>query len=627
MSSPNIRDLLTSFSPSSDFFAITSGDGRIKIWDTLKGQLQTQLPDFAASGDSGLLSEAKSGHLALDYTCMKWVQLQSKKKRKGGGSLLVLGTGGGGVLALDVSTGQSRWKINDCHPGGVTAVSFSINRLCVYTAGVDGMVCQIDISTGKVLGRFRLSAKPISSLSLSSDGKILATATGQLKTFDCSNQKKIQKFSGHPVSVRCMIFSEDTQYILSSGVGEKYIAIWKVGAVKSEGATCILSMDHPPIFLDSKCMDTEGSDGAGIYVLAISEMGICYFWYGSSIDDLRNKKPTKIMLSESSLTKGNHGFAILAAKIQETGKPASGQVLVACGSVVKPSFQKLLVQYGTDIKLEVSQVGALLPVSHSAIPHKGQAMQNQVTALDRANAEDAILPLPKLYTYDKKRKHRRVTELTADTEITMADHSYDKSLPVDKSATVQRMEEDTVCIEDRMRELGLLSTSSYLEKYHDSTTSLDDDTPAKKIRAHLLSMSHDDAYKFLETLVSAWKTRSNSAKQILPWIYWLLAIHGRFISSQELSSQILDSLRKMISVNCAATEELRKLSGRLQLITAQIDKAGSNAIIPPLGDIKPEEGEDEEDGEEDEEIDEIVYREEDDASESCSDDAEELMQS
>lgn len=174
-----------------------------------------------------------------------------------------------------------------------------------------------------------------------------------------------------------MIFSEDAQYILSSGVGEKYIAIWKVGAVKSEGATCVLSMDHPPIFLDSKCMDTEGSDGAGIYVLAISEMGICYFWYGSSIDDLRNKKPTKIMLSESSLAKGNHGFAILAAKIQETGKPASGQVLVACGSVVKPSFQKLLVQYGTDIKLEVSQVGTLLPVSHSAIPHKGQAIQNQ----------------------------------------------------------------------------------------------------------------------------------------------------------------------------------------------------------------------------------------------------------
>lgn len=32
------------------------------------------------------------------------------------------------------------------------------------------------------------------------DGKMLATAAGQLKTFNCSDHKKTQKFSGHPVS-------------------------------------------------------------------------------------------------------------------------------------------------------------------------------------------------------------------------------------------------------------------------------------------------------------------------------------------------------------------------------------------------------------------------------------------
>lgn len=32
------------------------------------------------------------------------------------------------------------------------------------------------------------------------DGKILATASAQLKTFKCSDLKKIQKFTGHPVS-------------------------------------------------------------------------------------------------------------------------------------------------------------------------------------------------------------------------------------------------------------------------------------------------------------------------------------------------------------------------------------------------------------------------------------------
>lgn len=33
-----------------------------------------------------------------------------------------------------------------------------------------------------------------------SDGKVLATAAAQLKVFNSSDYKKIQKFSGHPVS-------------------------------------------------------------------------------------------------------------------------------------------------------------------------------------------------------------------------------------------------------------------------------------------------------------------------------------------------------------------------------------------------------------------------------------------
>lgn len=52
---------------------------------------------------------------------------------------------------------------------------------------------------------------------ISSDGKILATASGQLKTFGCSDNKKLQKFSGHPV---CYIYILATLssffYIMSS---------------------------------------------------------------------------------------------------------------------------------------------------------------------------------------------------------------------------------------------------------------------------------------------------------------------------------------------------------------------------------------------------------------------------
>ncbi|PPD99873.1 hypothetical protein GOBAR_DD03126 [Gossypium barbadense] len=167
MGSLNIRDVLTAFSPSLDYFAISSGDGRIKIWDTLKGQIQTEFADIVSSEATNIYAKAERGHLSIDYKCMKWLSFDKKKKRKLGSSLLILGTGSGDVLALDVSAGQLKWKVSDCHPGGVSAIAFATNGSCIYSSGADGMICKIDSLTGNLLGKFRASTKSISCMAVS----------------------------------------------------------------------------------------------------------------------------------------------------------------------------------------------------------------------------------------------------------------------------------------------------------------------------------------------------------------------------------------------------------------------------------------------------------------------------
>ncbi|VAH90032.1 unnamed protein product [Triticum turgidum subsp. durum] len=531
-----IRDLLTSFSPSSDFLALSSGDGRIKVWDAVRGHLQTEFADIPAV-EVGALPETKRGHLALDYTCMKWVQLSTKqKKRKAGSSLLVLGTGSGDVLALDVAAGQWKWRISDCHPGGVTAVAYSRHGRSVYTAGADGMVCKIDASDGSVAGKFKSSSKAISALAVSSDGTVLATAAGQLRTFDASDNKKIQKFSGHPVSVRNMIFSNNGEYVLSSGVGERYVAIWKLGS---------------------------GIDG-----------------------------------------------------------PNSAHVLLAYGSVVKPSFDKLLVCYGKDVNLGVSEDGVLLPTVQPTTHQKGQSAKTKVTitALDRANAEDAILPLPKLHTQEKKRKHGVTkpsgVKLAIDSDLGTTSRLTEKRVPV------QRIENDSICIEDLMRKYGVIdqslvghpdmATKILSDLFSSSGMTIDANLPSKKIRAHLRSLKPGDACKLLENLVCAWRSRSGSAELVLRWIYCLLVIHGRFIPLEK-SRKLISDLEKMCAERYTATEDLLKLSGRLRLIMAQVDKdvkdVSSKAAV--------QSDEDEED-----EIDEMVYGEDVDLSENSDNDAE-----
>lgn len=533
----------------------------------------------------------------------------------------MLGTGSGDVLALDVAAGHWKWRISDCHPGGVTAVAYSRHGRSVYTGGADGMVCKIDASDGSVAGKFKSSSKAISALAVSSDGTVLATAAGQLRTFDASDNKKIQKFSGHPVSVRNMIFSNNGKYVLSSGVGERYVAIWKLGSGKSQSSSCILSMEHPAIFVDCMCSGTNATEGE-IDVLAISEVGICYFWSGNNMDDLRNKKPTKIALSESSLSRTNQDFTIFAAKLQGIDGPNSAHVLLAYGSVVKPSFDKLLVCYGKDVNLGVSEDGVLLPTVQPTMHQKGQSAKTKVTitALDRANAEDAILPLPKLHTQEKKRKHGVTkpsgVKLAIDSDLGTTSRLTEKRVPV------QRIENDSICIEDLMRKYGVIdqslvghpdmATKILSDMFSSSGITIDANLPSKKIRAHLRSLKPGDACKLLENLVCAWRSRSGSAELVLRWIYCLLVIHGRFIPSEK-SRKLISDLEKMCAERYTATEDLLKLSGRLRLIMAQVDKDVKDVSAKAA--VQSDE-------EEEDEIDEMVYGEDVDLSENSDDDAE-----
>lgn len=170
-----------------------------------------------------------------------------------------------------------------------------------------------------------------------------------------------------------MTFTEHGTFILSSGVGERYIALWRTDGDIKQSASCVLAMEHPPVFLDSMGFVNEEGNDAGLFVLAISETGVCYTWFGRNIEELHKAKPAKVSLSYEESKSNNFRGAlpsIFAAKLQGSAKQAAAHVFIAYGSPVKPSFQKILVHSGSDIVLESSQDGVLLPVSQALIKSK-----------------------------------------------------------------------------------------------------------------------------------------------------------------------------------------------------------------------------------------------------------------
>ncbi|KAK4380078.1 hypothetical protein RND71_001940 [Anisodus tanguticus] len=586
METANIRDILTCFSPSFDFFAISSGDGRIKIWDTVKGQVQTEFADIVSTETASMFTKP-GGHLSMDYNCMKWLPCDRKKKRKLGTSLLVLGTCSGDVLALDVSAGHLKWRFSDCHPGGVNAISFPSHGSFIYTTGADGLICKIDSMSGNLLHKFKASTKAISSLSISSDGKILATATSQLKIFTCLDDKKLQKFSGHPGAVRCMVFSEDGRHVLSSAVGDRHVAVWKLDGSKKKSACCLLAMDHPAVFLDCYRIKTGDENDANLGVLAISEVGVCYFWHGKSFEELHNSKPTKICAPLDEKIPKKHKevmHSIFSAKLQSIGTSGSVHMFVAYGLLIKPSFEKVVVQPGVDVRLKSSLDGILLPFSQSRKSKQASKTQSQVTALDRANAEGALLPLPKI-----------LDQVDVKTGL--------KSTFSKDVIAKQGEDEVTICMEDELRSLGIISTdydlspNSVLDpKFFKGNASM----PPKKMKAAVLSMEPPDVYNLLKTLVAAWQSRSSMGRHVLPWICCILVNHNEFVTSQEPLTPLLDSLNKLTRSKVAALNSLLQLSGRLQLVMAQIEKADNKNGPASTLEAQMDESEDDE-------VDEVMY--------------------
>lgn len=590
MSSSHIRDILTAFNPTLDLFAISLGDGRIKIWDTVKGQVQAEFTDISSPETNAILGKQEDGHLSMDYTCMKWLCLEKKKKRKLGSSMLVLGTGGGDVLAFDVAAGQLKWRVNNCHPGGVSAVSFPLHGSHIYTAGADGMVCQLDAMSGNLTSKFNATSRAISCLAVSPDGTMVATAAGQMKILNCSDKKKLQKFSGHPGAVRFMVFSEDGRYILSSASGERYIAVWKIDGSKNKSAAVTLAMEHPAVFVDSRYISSIDADYVGLSVLAISEMGVCYFWHGKTTDDLQNSKPTKIGVAYDGVLQKHRGTipGIFAAKLQNISEPGCGQLFLAYGLLIKPTFEKVLLHSGTDMKLNVSLDGTLLPIAQSHKSKRASDTKNQVTALDRSNADGALLPVTK------------INDLL----------SRGDPMPVGSKDQV-RLDSVTLCMEDRLRALGVLGGSN--EDVFDSKMlkgiSLDEIKSHKKMKEIIRSMEPSDAFSLLKNLVDVWQSRSPSANHVVPWICCILVYHSNYIKSQE--PKLLDFLYKVAKSKESAMSWLLQLSGRLQLVSAQISKASNNKTA-----VSQRNEQDVSD--EDEEVDEVVYGVDED-SESNSD--------
>jgi len=278
MTLPGHKRRVTSLAYSLDGLLIASGsdDGTVRIWDTRTGE-ETITP--LRSDDAKLLSISIAPN----------------------GRSLVSGTDTGAVCIWSLLNGESipRWLIG--HTEAVVSVAYSPDSSLVASASRDTTVRIWRVETGESLSEHRGYTKPISTVSVSSDGKIAVLDSSddrvnELRTCGLQAEPPYQfspsgtsmvsvegrsvclwtrwdeaqwssiRLGGHSDAICSAVFSPNSLYIASAS-DDGTIRIWDAGGVQA---------DLQPQPEDNRHHQTSGMSLTGANIVSVlSDSAVC----------------------------------------------------------------------------------------------------------------------------------------------------------------------------------------------------------------------------------------------------------------------------------------------------------------------------------------------------------------
>lgn len=232
--------LSLAFSPDSKRLAAGDSDGCICFWDASTGNLIAPTPDpallpyrlrFEPDGESVLgfsqdgvhWWDVRSGtqlrHACGDAACDMLIALSPDEK------LFAAKMPGRSLALLDTATGTVLRRLVG-HKGAVYNVAFSPDGTKLFSAGgmVDPRIIVWDVKTGKPRGDFQCPMLRVDRVSVSPDGRWLASCgidpwarDDDVRLWDVEKRKLVRRLKPRNGSVVDMAFSLDSRRLVTAG--------------------------------------------------------------------------------------------------------------------------------------------------------------------------------------------------------------------------------------------------------------------------------------------------------------------------------------------------------------------------------------------------------------------------
>ena len=584
--------VVAAFDGSGETLALLSADGRLKLWDTATGTLAQ--------------SFTEPDHLVQRYTSLAWApvavggrQRNNQKKRAkkvARPGLIALGTELGTAVLWDIVRSEVVQRLGaDAatagHAGRVNDVVFSPDGATLYSCGDDKRVQAWDVGTGATIGKALKAGKSAAHrMAVSPDGNVLAVAGLQIKLFDTVSRKSSRKLSGHALPVTCMAFSPEND-LLVSGCGDRYLSIWDASPdSEATAALLALSMEGSPLSA-SMILSTSGATE----LLCLDDTGAAAVWRFEG--EVGNSSPPEKCVIRVKKPQGEEEHDVLFAASFATGK---SQVAVAHGSEVKPMLRVTSYADATGaLESEVSVAPAGKAGGALISPDTAAASASGVSS--RVNAGQVTV----LGAADMPASGRVGTASKDDDGV--ADESEEMLLGqrVAQMAVEDEDEDDEDEPRNRRRKGGgSAPTAGSLASLLVQALQSDDSallgeclgvTDPRTITATVARLPSSCVHPLLITLVEKFQSRPHKSHMLVPWIREILLAHASYLITVPNLLDSLAGLYQTVDSRLSCFKRLVKLSGRLELLLAQVDRQSARPAEEDAAQVAVYHEEDDED--------------------------------
>lgn len=540
------------FSPTGDFLAVCSPDGRLSVWSGREGgpaRLEQQL--------------VPSHHLEASTTCLAWgpgntTKVHSspgKRKKKAslpteeiGGDLVALGTRAGRVLIYSIKQGQMITSLKKDGGGSVNCLTWTNSGSSIYTGGEEGNISIYSVSKMSFLDSFQAGNDTIFRLALSSDDSTLFCGSRDIKIWSIASRSLLKTLTGHCNPVSGLIVSSG--FLFSTADDERTVTVWRIeGEERSSVASLAVNEAVKQFDLNQEDRETT--------VSVVTMSGLMQLFL------LRpEKKYKKALKPVKSLTiatdKDEKGrisqVPVLAAKLSQ-----KGDLMIGHGESIRPSVERI----------DISQ----METNHCLVrnPQIQSNNQDQFTKTVTPKTDGGVTFLAPGVSMPvgtgKLGKRKPAKEPGGEESLPMEDRLALLST-VDGSKTPPRTDTMAQLLAQGLHSNDNRILSSVLDR---ADPDLIDNT-VKRIPVEAVLPLVTNLMKFI-------KGRGRVDASHAKWLRSVLSLHTGYLVSVPECRDLLTPVYALLEARTSHYPQVLQLRGKLELLTKQTDVTGEDTEV------------------------------------------------